>query len=502
MGSLSSRVLGRPEPREPSSEEPEPEAGPSSAVDGRGRKRKQSGEGYWDPNDDSSDPQYRPDNLQFARHVSHKKKAKISSTFAYQNLFLNGMISDIKIRALGNIWYLHKVFLSQSGYFAQLFRDSWDDSSNDIVELEIHDQNINVQSLHLVLGSLYREEDFSIEPSQVPSILATAHLLQVEDVIYQCNDIMKETINVKTVCAYYTAADAYGLDFVKRECFEWLLHNLMTHPMIELYKEISLDLMNLLITSSNLLVMQKEVDIYTTLKQWMFLHLNPDWKGSINQLLVIANNWLSNHMQCASGATFLETRQGKPFQPVFKKLRFHHIICDLASTGVIEKDHIIPSEWLSSVYKQQWLTLLKAQKHKEIGPRVINVKEFEGCSMRCGKKVIKDGKYSWKWSGFHFGFPLHVIFASHCITFKQNTSSQMNERSTRTPVLRHIAFRLTLVNFDSNGNLSFRKTTGYKIISFENDEEQIVMRLDNTVLTFPLYVFCNFLFISSENTRN
>lgn len=42
-------------------------------------------------------------------------------------------------------------------------------------------------------------------------------------------------------------------------------HNLMTHPSVELYKELSTDLMNLVISSSNLLVMQKEIDIYTTL---------------------------------------------------------------------------------------------------------------------------------------------------------------------------------------------------------------------------------------------
>ncbi|XP_012891195.1 PREDICTED: putative germ cell-less protein-like 1-like [Dipodomys ordii] len=497
MGSLSSRLLGR---REPGTEEPESLGSPSYVVGSRKRKRKQSGECCLDPDSGSYNYLDPGEKLHITRHISHKKKAKISSTFAYQTFFLNGMMSDIKIRALGKIWCLHKIFLSQSEYFAKLFRDSWKESNEDIIELEINDQNIDVQSLHFVLGSLYRDEDFLIEPPQVPTILATACLLQVNDLIYQCNDIMKETINVKTVCRYYIAADTYGLDYVKKECFEWLLHNLMTHPTIQLYKEISLVLMKLLISSSDLLVMQKEVDIYTTLKEWMFLHLNPDWKGSINQLLVNANNWLSRHMECVDNTTLLETEEGRPFQPVFKKLRFQHIICDLASTRLIEKDRLIPSEWLSSVYKQQWLTLLKTQKYKEIGPQVMNIREFEGCSMRCGKRIIRNGKYSWKWSGFHFSFPLYVIFTSHYIIFKQNTFNQMNECSTCIPVLRHIAFRLTLVNFDSTRNLSFSKTTGCKILTFKKDEEQIAMRLDSTVLKFPLYIFCNFLFISSENT--
>lgn len=111
----------------------------------------------------------------------------------------------------------------------------------------------------------------------------------------------------------------------------------MTHPSVELYEELSIDLMNLLISSSNLLVMQKEMDVYTTLKEWMFLHLNPAWKGSVKQLLANANNWFSSHRECVGNIAFLETKQGIPFQPVFKNLRFHHIISDLTATELLNK---------------------------------------------------------------------------------------------------------------------------------------------------------------------
>ncbi|KAL2768645.1 germ cell-less protein-like 2, partial [Daubentonia madagascariensis] len=462
------------------------------------RKRKRSSGPCLGPKYDSHRSLDQGENLQQVLSTSNGKKVKITSKYAYQTLFLNGENNDIKIRALGKIWCLHKIFLCQSGYFANMFRGSWKESHKDIIELEINDQNIDVESLHFVLGSLYRDENVLMEPLQVPGVLATACLLQVEDLIQQCDETMKKTINVKTVCGYYAAAETYGLDSVKARCFEWLLHNLMTHPSVELYKELNIDLMNLLISSSSLLVMQKEMDVYTTLKEWMFLRLNPAWKGSMKQLLVNANNWFSKHRACVGNTAFLETKEGITFQPVFKKLRFQHIICDLASTRVIEQDSLIPSEWLSSVYKQQWFTLLRAQQYREIGPQDINEAELEGYSMRCGKRIIKDGKYSWKWSGYNFGFPLHVIFTSHYIIFKQNTFSQLCEGSACLQPLRNIAFRLTLVYFDSNGKLSFSKTTGYKILTFEKDEEQVVMKLDSIVLSFPLYIFCNFLFISLE----
>ncbi|KAM7044566.1 germ cell-less protein-like 2 [Molossus nigricans] len=499
MGSLGSRILRCRESGIADPHQPEAQVDPSYVS--ASRKRKWSGSSLGPESENSHRFLDQEENLQQVVTTNHRKKVKITSEYAYQTLFLNGETSDIKIRALGNVWCLHKMFLFQSGYFATMFRDSCK-ASQDVINLEIKDQNIDAESLHFVLGSLYRDEYVLRELLQVPRVLATAHLLQVEDLIQQCEETMKETINVKTVCVYYAAAETYELDSVKTRCFEWLLQNLMTHPSVELYKKLSIELMNSLISSANLLVIQKEIDVYTTLKEWMFLHLNPAWKGSINQLLVNANNWFFRHRERDANIAFLETKQGIPFQPVFKNLRFQHIICDLASTRVIEQDTLIPAEWLSQVYKQQWFTLLRAQQCKEIGPRYTNETELEKYSMRCGKMIFKDGQYSWKWSGFKFGFPLHIIFTSHYIIFKQNTFTQSCCGSVSLQPLRNIAFRLTLVYFDSSGKISFSKTTGYKTLTFENDEEKVVMKLDNTSLNFPLYIFCNFLFVSLENAGN
>ena len=54
--------------------------------------------------------------------------------------------------------------------------------------------------------------------------------------------------------------------------------------------------------------------------------------------------------------------------------------------------------WLSPIYKQQWLTLLRTQEYGVIGPQVINEQELEECTMRCGTMIPKDGRYTWKWS--------------------------------------------------------------------------------------------------------
>ncbi|XP_020753653.2 germ cell-less protein-like 1 [Odocoileus virginianus] len=513
MGLLNSRILQCREFSTEEPQQPEPQAGPSyvsgpepqagpSYVSGSRKRKRSTGPGLGPESERSHTFPDQEEDLQQVVCTSQGKKVKITSEHAYQTLFLNGEASDIKIRALGKVWCLHKMFLRQSNYFVTMFRDSWEECPEDIIDLEINDQNINVDSLDFVLGWLYRNEYVFIEPLQVLGVLATACLFQVEDLIQQCDTTMEETINVKTVCSFYGAAETYGLHSVKTGCFEWLLHNLMTHPSVELYKELSIDLMNMVISSPNLFVMQKEIDIYTTLKQWMFLRLNPGWKGTVRQLLLKANNWFSMHREQSASMSFLETEQGIAFQPVFKNLRFHHILCDLASTRAIEQDALIPSEWLSCVYKQQWFTLLRAQQYREIGPRDISVTELEEYSMRCGKKIVRDGKYSWKWSGYNFGVHLYVIYTNHYIIFKRSAFSKPHGGSICLQPQRNIAFRLTLVYFDSNGKLSFRKTTGYKILTFEKNEEIIVMKLNSIPLSFPLYIFCNFLFMSLENPGN
>ncbi|EPQ08727.1 Germ cell-less protein-like 1 [Myotis brandtii] len=385
----------------------------------------------------------------------------------------------------------------KSGYFSSMFSGSWKESSMNIIELEIPDQNIDVEALQVAFGSLYRD-DVLIKPSRVIAILAAACMLQLDGLIQQCGETMKETINVKTVCGYYTSAGTYGLDSVKKKCLEWLLNNLMTHQNVELFKELSINVMKLLIGSSNLFVMQVEMDVYTALKKWMFLQLVPSWNGSLKQLLTETDVWFSKRKKDFEGMTFLETEQGKPFVSVFRHLRLQYIISDLASARIIEQDSLIPSGWLSSVYKQQWLAMLRAEQDSEVGPQEINKEELEGNSMRCGRKLAKDGEYCWRWTGFNFGFDLLVTYTNRFIIFKRNTLNQPCSGSVSLQPRRSVAFRLRLASFDSSGKLICSRTTGYQILTLEKDQEQVVMNLDSRLLIFPLYICCNFLYISPE----
>ncbi|KAI1230145.1 hypothetical protein IHE44_0010537 [Lamprotornis superbus] len=388
-----------------------------------------------------------------------RKKLKSTSKYIYQTLFLNGENSDIKICALGEEWNLHKIYLCQSGYFSSMFSGSWKESSMNVIELEIPDQNIDVEALQVAFGSLYRD-DVLINPSRVVALLAAACMLQLDGLIQQCGETMKETITAQTVCGYYNSAGTYGLDSVKK----------------------NINLMKQLISSSNLFVLQVEMDVYTALKKWMFLQLVPSWNGSFKQVLTEADAWFAERRREFGGdVAFLESAQGNAFLPVFAHLRLQYII-----------------KWLSSVYKQQWFAMLRAEQDNDIGPQEINKEELEGNSMRCGRKLAKDGDYCWRWTGFNFGLDLLVTYTNRYIIFKRNTLNQPCSGSVSLQPRRSIAFRLRLASFDCSGKMICSRTTGYQILTLEKDQEQIVMNLDSRLLTFPLYICCNFLYTSPE----
>ncbi|XP_054937560.1 germ cell-less protein-like 1 [Physeter macrocephalus] len=291
------------------------------------------------------------------RKVSSRKHAKDSSGSVYEALFLRGEESDVRIRALGEEWNLHRVHLCQSGYFASMFSGAWWETTMDTIELQMPEENIDREALHEALGSLYRDS-MRIPARQVVAILVTASMLQLDDLIQQCGEVMKETVSAQTVCSYYYSAESYGLQNIRSMCLQWLLDNMMTQRSEELLREVSLDLMKEVIASSDHLVMEVEMDVYTMLKKWMFLQLQPTWRGPRTALLSDTDSWFARSRRESGGTPILETEQGRAFVPVFQQLRLAYIIWDLTSARVIQQDALIPVTWLTPVYKEHWLAPL------------------------------------------------------------------------------------------------------------------------------------------------
>ncbi|RXM90907.1 Germ cell-less protein-like 1 [Acipenser ruthenus] len=228
---------------------------------------------------------------------------------------------------------------------------------------------------------------------------------------------------------------------------------------------------------------------------------------------------INSKTELASGDAFLESEQGAVFAPVFRHVRLQYVINDLASAKIVERDAILHTDWLSAVYKQQWFAMLRTEHDNDLGPQEANKEEFEVSSMRCGRKLAKDGdwriiqslspslcinfalQYCWRWTGFNFGFDLLVTYTNRFIVFKRNTLSQPCGGSVSLQPRRNIAYRLRLASFDGSGKVICSRSTGYQVLALEKDQEYVVMNLDSRLLAFPLYIGCNFLYISPASRR-
>lgn len=340
-----------------------------------------------------------------------RKRLKTTSQYIYDALFIHGENSDVTIISFNREWKLHKVYLRQAGYFNSMFQASqWMESTMEVINLQIPDDNIDENSLHIAFGSLYSEEVL-ICPSKVVSILAAASLIQLEGLMQQCTEVMKETVCQDNVCLYYKTACMYGQNEVSETCIKWLETNLMANQCQNLLSELEPKLLADVLRSSDLIVIQIEMDIYTLLKKWLYLRLHPDFSGEFKNILSAADKFFREEAQKCK-VIFLESKQGKPYINTFKALRLQHIIRDFVSCREIEKDFIVPMSWLTPLYRQQWLSMLRVEQSLDFGPKVYEKDEFDCNGLRCGRLLVRDAEHCWRWNGYNFGLDLLVSYSS------------------------------------------------------------------------------------------
>ncbi|XP_078740624.1 germ cell-less protein-like 1 isoform X2 [Lampetra fluviatilis] len=421
-----------------------------------------------DPESDSSEAEDEP-------RGPRRKRSRCTSVYIYKTLFLHGENSDIKITALGQTWNLHKIYLCQSPYFGSMFSGSWKESSAEEVTLQIPDAAIDVEALQTAFGSLYRD-DVVIQTERAVPLLAVASLLQLEGLMQRCVEAMQDCLSSRLVCRFHQASLTYG---------QSVLAN-------------SVDLMDLVVSSSELFVMQVEMDIYSLLKKWLFLQVFPAWEGSLKELATDTDAWLKAQREDGLSTTgwVLDSACVRVHSQPFRSVRLQHVLNDLASSGIVERDRLVPHEWLMPLYRTQWLTMLRVEQDLDKGPVELDLEALEKQSLRCGRKLNKDGEYCWRWTGYAFGLDLLVSYSNRLFVFKRNTYTQQCSGAVSLAPTRSLCYRLRVISLDAAGKIQFQHSTGYQTLSLEKDQEQAILVLDSKLVTFPLFVCCNFLYLT------
>lgn len=464
-------------------------ASPIQAIRGKKRKR----------DDDDSDSNEEINDLLDKSLATPKRKKLISTAkYIYQALFKEARNSDITVHALGKVWHLHKVYLSQSPYFASMFNGSWREADEDYVHIEIVDPKITIESLYSVFGSLYMDE-VVLEPREIVSILATATLFQLDSLIDRCAEVMIETTNAETAVKYYEAACEYGVKSVKQSTFNWLLVNLLSlyYKISKWLRLISIELMELLVASPDLYVMQTELSLYTLLRFWMFLKLHPKSEEECEKVQA-SDEQLQYFASRQSSVAFLNTAMGRPFEKCFRALRLHNLLNHHVDIRVMKQDNIIPLDWMNEPLFQQWNSMLLIDQSLDKGPKEVDDKQFLETCIRCGRTLPENEYVKWRWTGFNFGLDLILISDTKTLRVKRHHRTE-NERLLSLQVKRQFLIRVSLSSLNDLRQIKHQQTTAIQSISLDKNEEAMLIMFDKE-LTYPLLISVNMLVVSPPRT--
>lgn len=420
-----------------------------------------------------------------------------TSKYIYKTLFEEGQGSDVKIIALNKEWNLHRIYLSQSPYFNSMFNGIWVETTQKEINIGIEDGNITTEALHKVFGSLYQDE-IQIEPSEAVSILASAAVLQLDDLIQQCTEVMKVSTSIDTALPYYEASELYGISDVKSIALDWLHKNtvlkIATSPTH--LSQISVELMTQLLTSPDLVVVQTEFSLYHCLKLWVFLKENPHFKN-FDAMVMNAEEYFKSH---TTGKPFLETNYGVSYEPAFRALRLKHLIVHHVDIEVIESDNIMPMEWFFPVFKLQWYHMLRIDQGVDKGPKKVTEEDFKKDCVRCGRVLNTDTQHSWRWTGFNFGFDVVIFYSRGFFKLRRYLKMESETRNIYNPVesaasrrdKRRLMYRLSVFSLDDHGQILSQASTPISTVSLTENEQITVLSIQSP-MKFPLLVSANFL---------
>lgn len=113
--------------------------------------------------------------------------------------------------------------------------------------------------------------DVVLTPDNVISILATASLFLMQELIDKCAKTMMGTIDKHNAISYCNASETYGLPSVRKKVTHWLELNLIIcsgEDDFSFLQNISVELMKDLITRQNLVLDGSDFDLYTLLRRW------------------------------------------------------------------------------------------------------------------------------------------------------------------------------------------------------------------------------------------
>lgn len=254
----------------------------------------------------------------------------------------------------------------------------------------------------------------------------------------------------QTVIGYHDHAVAYGLASVAEAAIKWLLVNLLmyykTHPAW--LRRISIDLMTKLIEHEGICLVQTECAMYYMLRQWMYLRvcyddrlrmvsvpdsidddnnddedddIKDDDFDSLNACQFDLHDYFYEH-SIEGNCAFLLDPLGVPFQPLFKKLRYEHMLCHPSDLQSLFENHIVPHAWLYAPLLKVWNSTLRFDQSMDRGLSESSADLFRRTCNRFGRYLESESPAGlrWRWTGFSYGLDLVMVVERRSLLVRRN----------------------------------------------------------------------------------
>lgn len=204
-----------------------------------------------------------------------------------------------------------------------------------------------LSALDSFFQSLYTD-DIKIDDANVLSMLATASMFLMDNIIVECSKVMVNTISWQNqnMIPYYDASTRYGVVTISRMVVMWLESN-----FLEIYKQykislkaFSSDLMTALVSSA-VFTHLVGYELYPLLRTWLYFMMFPAYNKSDNSMdpSIPAAHYFSTRTE---KLPFLLTETGckfcNPFKAAIELRRF-----ETGFYSSIRNDNIVPEEWFS-----------------------------------------------------------------------------------------------------------------------------------------------------------
>ncbi len=176
-----------------------------------------------------------------------------------------GFLCDVRLEAEGQYVPAHRnILVATSQYFESMFSGAFQESKLHTVPIK----GVTYPGLHTVVKCIYSTE-IDITDDNIGDIFPVVHLFQMDDVITECLDWMRENVSKENCFTILRLVEKYNLEDVEDALHGVILHDFTYVSSQPQFKELTHEVFCRFLASDLLRANAGEFEVFQLAKQWI-----------------------------------------------------------------------------------------------------------------------------------------------------------------------------------------------------------------------------------------